>query len=723
MSLQGGRLPAEATRFFGRSDEIAAIRGAVGRSRLVTLTGPGGVGKTRLAIHVARALDSAFPDGVFLVPLSGLRDDRLLPGTVAAALGLAGEAVPAGEAGLLPRVSGKRMLLILDTCEHLLDECAAFADRLLRGADGPRLIVTSRQALDVPGEVVYPIMPLAVPGDGGDALALFTDRVQAVMPGFRVTNANRAQVVMLCRGLDGIPLAIELAAVRIRTVGLAEMLTRLGDRLRLLGGTGGQGPGRHQTLRAMIGWSYELCSPAERLLWARLSVFAGEFGLEAAEQVCAGDGLASETLVDTLVGLVDKSIVTRVDSEVGARYRLLDTIREFGAELLADSTPYPRRHRDYFLALARAFGAAYYGGDQAGEVRRLSADHANLRLALEGFLDDGNDSADQARAGLEMATALWGFWATTSQLGEGRYWLGRMLDQVPDARGDKAICAWLGGLFMDGQLGKDDIVRMLTHLRAAVAASGDEASLAWTDGYLTLASALRGDPVGNAAAYAGVLERFTRLGDSRGLVTSSLCKAIVHLLHKELVAAIAECDQVLRRLPEGECWLRGWALWWRGFASWRAGDAATAAECYRAGVRLRRSTGCECMMGVAPFLDGMAWLAAAEGDYGRVARLQGAADGIWASAVSIPRLGMSLLNRQDELARQRARAALGQPEFERLHAAGALADPPEVLRFALAAPGPLSPARRSLTPRRSWPGRRRGRPRARNHLPPARGTC
>src|SRR5512146_2507684 len=231
VSLHGGRLPAEATRFFGRSDEIAAIRGAVGRSRLVTLTGPGGVGKTRLAIHVARALASAFPDGAFLVPLSGLRDVRLLPATVATALGLAEEAAPGGLAGLLPRLSGQRTLLILDTCEHLLDECAAFADRLLRGADGPRLIATSRQALDVPGEVVYPIMPMAVPDDGGDALALFTDRVKAVMPGFQVTDANRAQVVMLCRGLDGIPLAIELAAVRIRAAGLAEMLTRLGDRL------------------------------------------------------------------------------------------------------------------------------------------------------------------------------------------------------------------------------------------------------------------------------------------------------------------------------------------------------------------------------------------------------------------------------------------------------------------------------------------------------------
>jgi predicted ATPase/DNA-binding CsgD family transcriptional regulator len=686
LSLHGGRLPAEATRFFGRSDEIAAIRGAVGHSRLVTLTGPGGVGKTRLAIHVARALDSAFPDGVFLVPLSGLRDDRLLPGTVAAALGLAGEAAPAGMAGLLPRLSGKRLLLILDTCEHLLDECAAFADRLLRDADGPRLIATSRQALDVPGEVVYPITPLAVPDDGGDALALFTDRVQAVMPGFQDTDANRAQVVMLCRGLDGIPLAIELAAVRIRAAGLAEMLTRLGDRLRLLGGTGGQGPGRHQTLRATIGWSYELCSPAERLLWARLSVFAGEFGLEAAEQVCTGDGLASERLVDTLVGLVDKSIVTRVDSDLGARYRLLDTIREFGAELLADSTPYRRRHRDYFFALARAFGAAFFGPGQADEVRRLSADQANLRLALECFLDDRDDSAGRARAGLEMATSLWGFWVSTSQLGEGRYWLGRMLDQAPGASRDQAVGAWLGGLFMDGQLAQDDIARVLKQLHSAVAASGDVAGLAWTDCFIALASAMRGDPGGTDAAYASVLERFTRLGDPRGLAVSLLCKAIVHLLHKELAAAIAECDQVLSRLPEGECWLRGWALLWRGLASWRAGDVATAAECYRAGLRLRQGPGLQNMLQAAPFLDGMAWLAAAEGDYRRAARLQGAADRIWASAVSVPRLAISLLNRQDELARQQARAALGQPEFERRYAAGALADLPEVLRFALAAP-------------------------------------
>jgi predicted ATPase/DNA-binding CsgD family transcriptional regulator len=646
------------------------------------------VGKTRLATHVARALDSAFPDGVFLVPLSGLRDGRLLSATVAAALGLPEQAAPAEVDGLLPGLRGKHMLLILDTCEHLLDECAAFADQLLRGAEGPRLIATSRQALDVPGEVVYPIAPLPVPDDGGDAVALFTDRVQAAMPGFSVCDANRAQVVMLCRGLDGIPLAIELAAVRIRAVGLEEMLTRFGDRLRLLGGSGDHEASRHQTLREAINWSFELCSMAERLLWARLSVFAGEFSLEAAEQVCAGGGLTRESLVDTLVGLVDKSIVARVDSEFGARYRLLNSIREFGAELLPDSALYRRRHREYFLALARAFDVAFIGSGQADRIRRLSVDHPNLRLALEGFLDDGAASG-RSRPGLEMAAALWGFWVSTSQLGEGRYWLGRMLGQVPGT--DKAAGAWLAGLGLDGQLGTDGIVRLLARARSAAAASGDEASLAWIDGYLVLAGAMRGDPSGSPAAYESVLERFTRLGDLRGITVSLLGKAVVHLLRDELPAAVAECDQVLSRLPEGECWLRGWALWWRGLASWQAGEAVTAAECYRAGLRLRQAGGPECMLGAAPFLDGLAWLAAAEGDFGRTARLQGAADRIWRSVVSVPRFAMSLLNSQHELAEQHARAAMGQLGYECQYAAGAMDDLPEVLRFALDRPDAAHP--------------------------------
>jgi predicted ATPase/DNA-binding CsgD family transcriptional regulator len=651
------------------------------------LTGPGGVGKTRLAVHVARALASDFPDGAYLVPLSGLRDERLLANTVTAALGLPERVAPAGMAALLPRLRGKRMLLILDNCEHLLDACATFADQLLRGADGPRLIATSRQALDIPGEVIYPIPPMAVPDDGGDALALFTDRVRSAAPGFTVTDANRAQVVMLCRGLDGIPLALELAAVRIRSVGLTEMITRLGDRMRLLGGSGQQGADRHQTLQAAIGWSYDLCSATEKLLWARLSVFPGEFGLDAAEQVCAGDGLGPESLVNALIGLVDKSIVTRVDASIGARYRLLDTIREFGARLLADAGTYLHRHRDHYLALARDFDAAFLGPGQADWIRRLGADHANLRLALEYFLGNGDPAWD----GLVMAAALWGFWASTGKLGEGRYWLDRLLDQVLSGTGEPVPGAWLTGLFLDGHGDQDNMLRVLARVRSVALARGDEAGLAWTDGCIALAGALRGDPAGSAATFAGLADRFRRLGDMRGLAINSNRTAAAHLLAGDFPAAIAECDQALRRLPQGECWLRGWTLWVRGLASWLAGDAGTAAQCYRAGLRLRQQLDSGDMLGVAPLLDAMAWLAADEGDFARAARLQGAADRMWRSVVSVPRLAMSLLNRQHELARDRAQTALGQLGYERQYAAGAMLDLPAVLRSALAHPGSAVP--------------------------------
>ncbi|MGH3168428.1 MAG: ATP-binding protein, partial [Trebonia sp.] len=213
--MHGGRLPAETTRFFGRSAETAAIRDALRRSRLVTLTGPGGVGKTRIAVRVARELSSAFPDGVYMMQLSALRDPELLVSTMADVLGITGQLARRQPEELVDYLRGKRVLLVLDTCEHLIDACAMFADMLLRGAEGPVLLATSRQALDIPGETMYPIPPLPVPDDGGDAVALFADRVSAAVPGFAITAEIRPKIVRLCRGLDGIPLAIELAAVRL----------------------------------------------------------------------------------------------------------------------------------------------------------------------------------------------------------------------------------------------------------------------------------------------------------------------------------------------------------------------------------------------------------------------------------------------------------------------------------------------------------------------------
>jgi predicted ATPase/DNA-binding CsgD family transcriptional regulator len=363
LTTHGGALPAETSRFFGRSQEAAAIKDALGRSRLVTLTGPGGVGKTRLAVTVAGELAGAFPDGVHLADLSRARDGGGVARATRAALGLhgrdagpepgAGQAAegpwPDWEAGRLAgRLRDRRLLLILDTAEHVLDASAALADAILRAGDGPVLLVTSRQPLDLPGEMVFRIPPLEVgraraSADGGDAVRLFADRAAAAVPGFRVTAATLPKLMRLCQLLDGIPLAIELAALRLRAVSLDELLDRLPGHLRLLASGRREAAGdRQQSLRASIGWSYDLCSPAERVLWARLSVFAGDFDLAAAEAAGSGAELDQAEVLETLVGLVDKSVVLRVADAGGtARYRLPALAREQGAEhaLLAGYPP------------------------------------------------------------------------------------------------------------------------------------------------------------------------------------------------------------------------------------------------------------------------------------------------------------------------------------------------------------------------------------------------
>jgi predicted ATPase/DNA-binding CsgD family transcriptional regulator len=327
----GGRLPAETSRFFGRSHEAAAIQDALGRSRLVTLTGPGGTGKTRLAVKAAAGHARAFPDGVFLADLSAARGADAVARAVTAALGLPGQEGQRDQprpGWLAGQLSGEHLLLILDTCEHVVDACALLADAILRGGDGPALMVTSRQPLDLPGEVVFRLGPL----DADDAVSLFADRAGAADTGFEVSAETLPKVVRLCQVLDGIPLAIELAALRLRAVGLDELLTRLPGHLRLLGyGRTGAGE-RQRSLQASISWSFHLCSPAERLLWTRLTVLADGFDLAAAEEACAGDDLGPDEILDTLVGLVDKSIVLRgADTDGTVRYRLPAIVREHGA--------------------------------------------------------------------------------------------------------------------------------------------------------------------------------------------------------------------------------------------------------------------------------------------------------------------------------------------------------------------------------------------------------
>jgi predicted ATPase len=373
-----GRLPqSEYTDFVGRQEELAAIAGLLAHNRLVTITGPGGVGKTRISLVAASEVAARYPDGPWIVELSGLRDPALLPSTVASVLGLPEQDASSALDALLGYLLDRRLLLVLDTCDHILDSCADLIQAVLRDAPGVTVLATSRQPLDMAAEHAFPIGPLPVPdGDtlpadrrgpagSGDATELFALRAATAVAGFTVTTDNAADVVRLCRRLDGIPLAIELAAVQLRTLPLAELGKRLDHRFSVLvGGCPGALP-RHQTLRTAVGWSYELCSPAERRLWARLSVFAGSFTLSAAEEVCAEVAAERPDVVSALIGLVDKSVVLRE----GDRYRMLDTLREFGAERLESSGELAScraRHIARNLAMAQYFDANFV------EVLRLA---------------------------------------------------------------------------------------------------------------------------------------------------------------------------------------------------------------------------------------------------------------------------------------------------------------------------------------------------------------
>src|SRR6266516_5067564 len=369
-----GELPAEVTGFVGRQRELAVLDGLLGTARLVTVTGPGGVGKTRVALRAAAKGRGQFADGICLAELGGLHDPDLLPHTVATCLGLPGRDTGSQADAIVDYLRGRQLLLILDSCEHLIGACAALAEPVLRYAAQVTILATSRQPMNVPGEHCCPVPPLPVPeaeasrsiagrgGTGrggagwagrGDAVELFAQRAAAASPGFAVTPANRHDVIQLCGRLDGIPLAIELATVQLRTLTLQQLSSRLERRFSLLT-TGRRGALPHQqTLRATTQWSYDLCSAQEQLLWARLSVFAGSFGLTTAEAVCAGGPLAREDILPTLIGLVDKSVVLRTEEDP-ERYWLLDTIREFGAARLdglpADAEATQDRHIAYFRA-------------------------------------------------------------------------------------------------------------------------------------------------------------------------------------------------------------------------------------------------------------------------------------------------------------------------------------------------------------------------------------
>ena len=450
-------LPLQLTSFIGREGEISEVKGLLATTRLLTLTGSGGCGKTRLGLQVLADLVDEFPDGVWLVELAGLADPDLVVQEAAAALGLREESDPmatgpqpsGGNGTLLTRLGeflqAKSMLLMVDNCEHLIEACAQLVDALLHSCPNLRILAASREALAIGGETTYRVPSLSLPdpnnlppvGEGlvsaltmYEAVGLFVDRAVAAQPNFEVTNRNAPEVAGICHRLDGIPLAIELAAARVKVLAVEEIMARLDDRFRLLTGGSRTALPRQQTLRAAIDWSYNLVSEQERILFSRLSVFLGGWTLPGAEAVCSGEGIEDFEVLDLLMSLVDKSLVVTEEEDGKTRYYLLETVRQYARDKLLDSggsVVLRDHHLDWFLGLAEEAETELRGRDQMEWLGRLEAEHDNLRAALEWSL--GSKEGEEARPelSLRLAGALGWFWFIRGYWSEGIEWLEKAL--------------------------------------------------------------------------------------------------------------------------------------------------------------------------------------------------------------------------------------------------------------------------------------------------------
>jgi predicted ATPase/DNA-binding CsgD family transcriptional regulator len=684
------RLPAELSSFVGRQRELAEVRRLLGQTRLLTLAGVGGVGKSRLALRTARQCERVFPDGVYLVELAPLNDPGLVTAAVARGLGLRDEH-PSDLAGALAEhVGSRRLLVVVDNCEHLLAASSTLVARLLRACPALVVVATSREPLGLEGEVVHRVPPLGLPNldaaangqpVASEAMTLFLERAQASLPTFELTPSNRLAIARLCRHLDGIPLAIEFAAVRLRALSVEQVLDRLERQLDLPSPREPGRAARQQTLRATMNWSHELLTEPERVLWRRLSVFAGGFSLEAAEQVCAGGGLDGGEVVGALVGLVDRSVVTRLDEGGTPRYRLLETVRQYGRERLREAgedAATAAAHLDWCTRLAADAARRWWGPRQGDVLRGLEIEHENLRGALAHCLQDPADAV----AGLVICADTWFFWHAQRHLGEGRRWLGELLALAPEPTPTRAaaLVALAGFMLLRNEaqaaipvleesidlgrrLGLDEVVALATSRLATVAAvAGD----------LERARDLAGEAVGLAR----------RVDSPESLATVLSQAARVQLGIRQPEAAIElyrECLGLCQ--AAGERWLRQRAIAPLAIALSDFGSHAEAQELLREGLTIAGDLGDDRM--VVWTVECLAWSRAAEGRAEEAARLLGAAAALRGAE---PASAYALDRARTERCRSAAVAVLGDAGFERAHEQGARLAPAEALALALGRP-------------------------------------
>ena len=696
----GWRLPGELTEFVGRRAELARVRAALEGARLVTLTGPGGIGKTRLALRVASGAGRAFNDGVWLAELGGLRDPGLLVDEVARSLGLSNRSARWAVASLADYLEARRVLLVLDQCEHLADACAVLADALLRGCPGLRILATSRHVLGVTGEVTVTVPPMTVPAIDGpngpgellrfEAMRLFADRAAAVLPGFAVDAGNAAAVAGVCRALDGIPLAIELAAVRLRSLSPEQILSRLDSRFRLLSG-GPAGAPHHRTLQAALEWSYELLTEAEQAMWRRVSVFAGSFDLDAAEAVCAVGRVGAGQVADLVDALVAKSILLR-EGQGTARYRLLDTIAEFGLTKLRGRGNERRlrlRHLAWYAGLAARQEA--FGPGRAAWIAALDADHENLRAALEFCLAEPGESA----AGARMACDLWRYWETHGHLTEGRRVLAGLLERLDQTSPARPRALWVAGFLALVQADLPAARNLLEAGLSAAEEAGDVRSVTYASSQLGFVRYYLGEVDRGYALAEKSLTLARQSADQIGVVLGLTQLGFIDLCAGELhVAAnrFGECARLAA--SSGNVWYQGHAQWGLAVATWLLGDPDGAAILLRDSLHSMRVL--QDPIGVAECLDVLAWIAASQQNAAQAAFLFGAADAAWAAIHAVIQPALSA---HHDAALDLARKALPGAEFRAAFARGSAVSQAEAIAFALGESPRAGPAARQDRPR------------------------
>lgn len=695
-----GNVPADVTAFVGRRHLLDALTPLLGRSRLLTLVGPGGVGKTRAAIRLGHSIARTVRDGVWLADLTSVDDPELVPRAVATALGVRDQSQRDAQEAVIRHVQEHdQLVLILDNCEHVVAKAAELVDALLRRSPGVRILATSRQPLGVPGEHVKRIPPMGVPSDADvqrattldalahhDAVRLFLDR--AAEAGAELSNQDAAAVGQLVRVLEGIPLAIELAAAHTATLAVPAILDRCRDPFRVLTDTDRIAhPHHHHALAATLTWSYDLCSPAEQRLWARLSVFTGGFDLAAAEAVCVDDQhIPQADIIHVLRRLTRQSLITLHHH----RYRMLESVRAYGAARLVEHGEdciIRRRHRDYYRKLTRRMVHDWYSNREVVWMTRIRYELPNIRAALSSAVAAGDIRTGVATV-VNMARGRGWFFAGT--LSEARYWSRTLLALEPDnpLRVPVLACgAWIAACQAEPA---SALSITADYLRAAPDNDASATVLAFVKGAYQLFCS--GDLAGAAGNFTRARDGFLHAGQLGDAHVARLCLATATAADEDRQASFTAAEDCLAEAESaGAEWAISWAQWAYGLTHLRHGDPRRAITLFSTALRTQQRVADP--WGPSWSLAALSWAAVATGDHQRAALLAGAAQRQF-HAAGINTTNTGVLGTLSGAAEAAARTALGSDAYLTTRQQGALLGYNDAITTAL---GPHVPAQRTQT--------------------------